>query len=56
VRLIVWCEACRHQVEPDPAEEAVRNGAGTPVPDWRDRVVCSPCGSRRVDMVVSRGK
>jgi hypothetical protein len=20
VRLIVWCWACRHQVEPDPAE------------------------------------
>jgi hypothetical protein len=22
VRLIVWCEECRHKVEPDPAEMA----------------------------------
>jgi hypothetical protein len=22
VRLIVWCKACGHQVEPDPAEMA----------------------------------
>ena len=36
VRLIVWCEACQHQVEPEPAEQitsamftemAVRYGA-----------------------------
>ena len=27
VRLIVWCKACRHQVEPDPAEMAQRYGA-----------------------------
>jgi hypothetical protein len=56
VRLIVWCKACGHQVEPDPAAEAVRYGAGTPVPDWHARLVCGQCGSRRVDMVVSRGK
>jgi hypothetical protein len=39
VRLIVWCEACQHQVEPEPAEQitsaiftemAVRYGAETP--------------------------
>jgi hypothetical protein len=24
VRLIVWCKACQHQVEPDPAEMAAR--------------------------------
>jgi hypothetical protein len=23
VRLIVWCKECQHQVEPDPAEQAV---------------------------------
>jgi len=45
VRPIVWCLDCRHQVEPDPAEMAV--------PDWHVRLVCSHCGSRRVDMVVS---
>ena len=29
VRLIVWCRACSHQVEPDPAEMAQRYGAET---------------------------
>jgi hypothetical protein len=29
----VWCRACRHQVEPDPAEMAARCGAGMPVLD-----------------------
>jgi hypothetical protein len=40
VRLIVWCKECQHQVEPDPADMAARYGADTPVPDWRDRLVC----------------
>ena len=53
VRLIVWCKACRHQVEPDPAEMVARYGADTSVLDWRDRLACSSCGSRAVDMVVS---
>jgi hypothetical protein len=53
VRLIVWCLDCHHQVEPDPAEMAERYGAGMTVPDWHARLVCSECGSRRVDMVVS---
>jgi hypothetical protein len=52
-RLIVWCKACQHQVEPDPAEMAARYGADTSVLDWRERLVCSGCGSRRVDMVVT---
>jgi hypothetical protein len=37
-------------------EMAARYGADIPVLDWRDRLVCSHSGSRRVDMVVSRGK
>jgi len=53
VRLIVWCKGCQHQVEPNPAELAQRHGAGTSVLDWRDRLVCSRCGSREVDMVVT---
>jgi hypothetical protein len=53
VRLIVWCKACQHRVEPDPVEMAARYGVGTPVLDWRDRLVCSQCGSREVDMVVT---
>src|SRR6516165_203263 len=30
VRLIVWCKACSHQVEPDPAEMARQYGAPGP--------------------------
>jgi hypothetical protein len=51
--LIVWCKACGHQVEPDPAQHAQRYGAETTVPDWRERLVCSRCGSREIDMVVT---
>ena len=67
VWFIVWCLECRHQVEPataslgaaeggtsaDPAEMARRYGPESPVPDWHKRLVCSQCGSRAVDMVVS---
>jgi hypothetical protein len=56
VRLIVWCKDCRHQVEPDAAEMAVRYGGETAVPDWRQRLVCSKCGSREIDMVVTGTK
>ena len=51
VRLIVWCKGCQRQIEPDPAEMAQRYGAETPVPYWRERLVCSRCSSRQVDMV-----
>jgi hypothetical protein len=53
VRLIVWCRDCRHQVEPDLAEMAALYGATTSVLDWRDRLRCSKCGSRQIDMVVT---
>jgi hypothetical protein len=53
VRLIVWCKACSHQVEPDPAELARQYGADLPVRDWCERLVCSKCGSRQADMVVT---
>ena len=46
VRLIVWCKACGHQVEPDAAEQARRYGAEPAVPEWRERLACSVCGSR----------
>ena len=51
VRLIVWCKACQHQVEPDPAEQARRYGAEMPVLEWRERLVCSQCGGREIDLV-----
>jgi len=30
-----------------------RYGAEMTVPDWRERLVCSQCGSRDIDMVVT---
>ena len=33
VRLIMWCKACGHRVEPDAAEMAERYGAETTVPE-----------------------
>ena len=56
VRLIVWCKECQHQVEPDPNEMATRYGAETSVLDWRERLVCSRCGGRPADMVVTGRK
>jgi hypothetical protein len=56
VRLIVWCKECRHQVEPGPTEMATRCGAETSVLDWRERLVCSRCGSRQADMVLTGTK
>ena len=41
LRFIVWCKDCRHRVEPDPAEQTLRDGARTAVLDWRARLVCS---------------
>jgi hypothetical protein len=54
--LIVWCNACQHQAEPDPAEMVERHGAETTVLDWCDRLVCAKCGSRETDMVVTGTK
>ena len=56
LRLIVWCKACRHQAEPDVAELVERYGADLPLPEWSERLVCSACGSREVDFVVSGGR
>ena len=53
VRFIVWCRDCRYQVEPDPAEQAERYGAATTLVNWHERLVCSKCGSRETDMVVT---
>lgn len=53
VRLIVWCKACQHQVEPDPPSKRAIGGEATVV-DWHKRLVCFKCGSREIDMFVSR--
>jgi hypothetical protein len=56
VRFIVWCKACQHQVEPDPAEMAQRYGSDTSVLDWCERLFCTRCGGRQADMVVTGTK
>jgi len=53
VRIIVRCKACRHQVEPDAADVAARYGADMSVLDWKERLTCSECGSRDIDMVLT---
>jgi Zn finger protein HypA/HybF involved in hydrogenase expression len=53
LRFVVWCKACSHQVEPDPAEQAQRYGAEATVIEWHARLSCSKCRSREVDMVVT---
>jgi hypothetical protein len=53
VRLVVWCQACGRQTEPDRAETAERYGADTSVREWRALLVCSGCGSRQVDFVAT---
>jgi hypothetical protein len=52
-RIVVWCRACGHQSEPDPGELAARYGADTSVLDWHRRLVCSRCGVRAVDFVLT---
>jgi hypothetical protein len=37
----------------DPAEQVARYGADQPVHDWVRRLVCSRCGSRHVDFVLT---
>ena len=52
-RLIVWCNACRHQVEPEVAAMAAKYGAMMPVRDWVGRLVCSHCGARDINFVLT---
>ena len=52
----LWCKACRHHAEPDVAQLVKRYGANLPLPEWSERLVCSACGSREVDFVVSGGR
>jgi hypothetical protein len=42
-----------YAAERDHAKVAQRHGADTTVPEWRERLVCSACGSHNVDMVVT---
>jgi hypothetical protein len=49
----VWSRDFSQQIEPDPAEQAERYGAEMTLMDWKARLVCSQCGSRAVDMIVT---
>ena len=53
VRLIGWCNACQHRIEPDVAAMAGKYGAATPVRDWVSRLVCSQCGARDISFVLT---
>ena len=53
VDLVCTCRDCLHQAAPDLAEQVARHGAEMTVIEWQKRLVCSRCGSRNVDCVVS---
>ena len=53
VRLTIRCRNCRHRAEPDPDEQAERYGPETILLDWKARLVCSRCGSREIDLIVT---
>ncbi len=53
VRLIVWCKACQHKVEPDVAAQVARCGEAVTVIDWAAQLRCATCGARDADFVVT---
>ena len=52
-RIIVWCKSCNYQTEPNLAELVARHGQAPTVIEWAARLVCSKCGARDVDFVVT---
>ncbi len=50
--LWVFCEACSHGAEIDPAGLAKKLGYDCPVPELKRRMRCSRCGGRQVDVRV----
>jgi len=53
VRIIVTCRSYRHDAEPDLVEQAQRHGPEIALADWAARLVCSACGARDAEFVVS---
>ena len=53
VIVIATCRDCRHQAEPDLADQVDHYGADLPLPEWGARLICSACGSRQAEFVVS---
>jgi hypothetical protein len=52
LQFMVWCKACGHRSELDPAEQARWHGPETTVPEWAGSCA-GKCGSRDVGFVVS---
>ena len=52
LQFMVWCKACGHRSEPDPAEQARWYGPATTVPEWAGSCA-EKCGNRDVGFVVS---
>jgi hypothetical protein len=63
-RQLRCCRRARHRVVPRlwpssrarPRRTGERYGPELTLLDWRERLVCSQCGSREIDMVVSGAK
>jgi hypothetical protein len=51
VRLLIWCKACRHQIEIG-FPSLVKQGKGD-IPIVRLKFRCKNCGTRLTDCVVS---
>jgi hypothetical protein len=56
VRLVVQSKDCSYLFDPDPVAMAARYGAHTSVSRLAQRLVCSHCGGREVDMVLTGTK
>jgi hypothetical protein len=56
VRLTVWSKDCGYQVDADPVAMPARYGVNTSVLEWHKRLVCTQCGGREVDMVLTGTK
>ena len=54
--LIVWCKRCSRQIDSDPAELVDRHGEAPTVIEWVARLVCSRCGAREADFIVTEAR
>jgi len=52
VRVIVWCNACRHRIEADVAAMAETYGAAT-LSATGSAAWCSQCGARDISFVLT---
>ena len=51
--VIQECKSCGHRVEPEVSEQVAHHGSTMTVIDWAARLVCSRCGTREADFVVT---